>query len=91
MSQYAMFLGENIGRLQKQAEEVSAKAEFIKSGLVKPDVKIKRSLSSVLEMWAHRTWNERIGDLSLPTADLGVSSNGLPYGMLTYKDKEEAK
>ena len=91
MSQYAMFLGENIGRLQQQAEEVSAKAELIKSGLVKPDAKIKRSLSSVLEMWAHRTWNERIGDLSLPTADLGVSSNGLPNGMLTYKNKEEIR
>lgn len=91
MSQEAMFLGENIGRIQKQAEEVSAKTELIKSGLVKPDVKIKKSLSSVLEMWAHRTWNERIGDLSLPPADLGVSGNGLPNGMLTYKDKEETK
>ena len=91
MSQYARFLGENIGRLQKQAEEVSAQAELIKLGLVKPDAKTDRSLSTVLEKWAHRTWNERIGDLSLPTADLGVSSNGLPYGMLTYKDKEETK
>lgn len=91
MSQYAMFLGENIGRLQKQAEEFSAKAELIKSGLVKPDANTDRTLSSVLEKWAHRTWNERIGDLSLPTADLGVSSNGLPNGMLTYKDKEEPK
>lgn len=89
MSQYAMFLGENIGRLQKQTEEFSAKAELIKSGLVKPDAKVNRSLTSVLEKWAHRTWNERIRDLSLPPADLGVGSNGLPYGMLTYKDKEK--
>ena len=86
-----MFLGENIGRLQKQAEEVFTKAELIKSGLVKPDANTDRTLSSVLEKWAHRNWNERIRDLSLPPADLGVSSNGLPYGMLTYKDKEETK
>lgn len=91
MSQYAMFLGENIGRIQKQAEDVSAKAELIKSGLFKPDAKLDRSLSSVLEKWAHRNWNERIRDLSLPPTDLGVSSNGLPNGMLTYKDKEETK
>lgn len=91
MSQYAMILGENIGRLQKQAEEFSAKAELIKSGLVEPDAKLGQPLSEVLNKLSRETLDKVQESLSLPPADLGVSSNGLPYGMLTYKEKEETK
>lgn len=76
-------------RLRKRVMEASEKAELIKSGLLEPDAKLDKPLSEVLNKLNRETLDKVQEYLSLPPADLGVSSNGLPNGMLTYKDKEE--
>lgn len=90
VSEYIMPKGEQ-ERLRKQVMAVSEKAEFIKSGILEPDAKLDQPLSDVLNKLNRETLDKVQETLSLPPADLGVSNNGLPNGMLTYKDKEETK
>lgn len=90
VSEYIMSKGEQ-ERLRKQVTEASEKAELIKSGFLKPDAKLDKPLTEVLNKLSRETLDKVQETLSLPPADLGVSSNGLPNGMLTYKDKEETK
>lgn len=90
VSEYIISKGEQ-GRLRKQVMAASEKAELIKSGFVKPDAKLDQPLSEVLNKLSRETLDKVQESLSLPPADLGVSSNGLPNGMLTYKDKEETR
>ena len=78
-------------RIRKQVVEVSEKADLIKSGILEPDAKLDQPLSDVLNKLSRETLDKVQETLSIPPADLGVSSNGLPNGMLTYKDKEETK
>lgn len=90
VSEYIMSKGEQ-ERLRKQVMAASEKAELIKSGLLEPDAKLDQPLSEVLNKLSRETLDKVQETLSLPPADLGVSSDGLPNGMLTYKDKEETK
>lgn len=87
VSEYIMSKGEQ-ERLRKQVTEASEKAELIKSGFIEPDAKIDKPLSEVLNKLSRETLDKVQEILSSPPANLGVSSNGLPNGMLTYKDKE---
>lgn len=90
VSEFVMSKGEQ-ERLRKQVTEASEKAELIKSGFLEPDAKLGQPLSDVLNKLSRETLDKVQEILLSPPADLGVSNNGLPNGMLTYKDKEETK
>ena len=90
VSEYIMSKGEQ-ERLRKQVMEASEKADLVKSGFLEPDAKLDKPLSEVLNKLSRETLDKVQETLSLPPAALGASSNGLPNGMLTYKDKEETK
>ena len=90
VSEYIMSKGEQ-ERLRKQVEESIVKIAFTGKGLLDPNVKQDKPLLEMLEKIKELPMGKVYDTLLDTPADLGVSSNGLPYGMLTYKDKEETK
>lgn len=90
MSQYFVLSKAERERLQRQVEESIVRIAFTGKGLLDPNVKQDKPLLEMLEKIKELPM-DKIYDTLLDTPDLGVSGNGLPNGMLTYKDKEETK
>lgn len=90
VSEYIMSKGEQ-ERLQRQVEESIVRIAFTGKGLLDPNVKQDKPLLEMLEKIKALPMGKVYGTLLDTPTDLGVSSNGLPNGMLTYKDKEETK
>lgn len=90
VSEYIMSKGEQ-ERLQRQVEESIVRIAFTGKGLLDPNVKQDKPLLEMLEKIKELPMGKVYDTLLDTPADLGVSSNGLPNGMLIYKDKEETK
>ena len=91
MSQYFVLSKAERERLQRQVEESIVRIAFTGKGLLDPNVKQDKPLLEMLEKIKELPMGKVYDTLLDTPADLGVSSNGLPNGMLTYKDKEETK
>lgn len=90
VSEYIISKGEQ-EKLQRQVAESIVRIAFTGKGLLDPNVKQDKPLLEMLEKIKEMPMGKVYDTLLDTPADLGVSSNGLPYGMLTYKDKEETK
>lgn len=91
MSQYFVLSKADRERLQRQVAESIVRIAFTGKGLLDPNVKQDKPLLEMLEKINELPMGKVYGTLLDTPTDLGVSSNGLPNGMLTYKDKEETK
>lgn len=91
MTQYFVLSKAKRERLQRQVAESIVRIAFTGKGLLDPNVKQDKPLLEMLEKIKELPMGKFYGTLFDTPADLGVSSNGLPNGMLTYKDKEETK